>query len=89
MRGHIALQSASRETNGKSCSRFAQLWECARVLAPLSHCAISIARSTASPPRIRPVADRMAVLTRASNSGTVGLKMRQSGLRMNPSHCNL
>ena len=29
-------KSASREMNGKGCFRFAQLWECARVLAPLS-----------------------------------------------------
>ena len=34
-------------------------------------------------------APKMAVLQRASNSSTVGLKMRQPGPRMNPSHCNL
>ena len=44
MRGLIALQlrrssrvkSASREMNGNGCFRFAQLWECVRVLASLS-----------------------------------------------------
>ncbi len=55
MRGRIALQSASREMNGKSCSCFAQLWECVRVLASME-CADMSALSKAATCRRTPKA---------------------------------
>ena len=46
-------------------------------------------RLTSSPVWCLSAPARMTVFRRASNSSTVGLKMRQPGLRMKPFHCNL